>query len=382
MDKKVKVLVVMWYDDGIKSYGDAAYEINKKYCNKHGYDIIKSNKRFFDDRHMAWERIPLILKHIKQYDYITWIDADAHFYITAPPLTKLLSLYSNKNFIFSQDDWMSVLRAKVKDGLGEENSLRNLLSSGQLENREFIEYSEHLDLIESRRMDASSQLEFFKKEKIITLDDLIPTGPRFNTKKEIAKREAAWDNLPTPKVDSKTFDKIVEQFGTLQPQIQPNRRFKDMAIELVLNGIIDDQVLFQAFSKYFDTQPYIESINSGIFITKNTSYSIKMLEDWYKTATKDTFDKNPWDQEALNLLYRDNLNNIKENSVIVNYGILQSFPHQFRANSLALHYVGHSAKERVSGMSYYKKLIKNTSIDYKVFKKEIVVFLKKYALEK
>jgi hypothetical protein len=99
----MKIAVLMWYDDKFKSYGDNCYKINKVYCAKYGYDLIKSSKKYYKDRSGHWERYPFILKHIKNYDYVVWIDADAFFYNVSPPITDLIEKHK-KEIIFSEDD--------------------------------------------------------------------------------------------------------------------------------------------------------------------------------------------------------------------------------------------------------------------------------------
>ena len=107
----MKVAILMWYDDHIKHYADNFYKINKLYCDKNGYDIFKSSYRVYRDRHYNaiparephYERFPLILKYIKNYDYVVWIDADAYFYINAPPLEDLINEYPDKEILFSAD---------------------------------------------------------------------------------------------------------------------------------------------------------------------------------------------------------------------------------------------------------------------------------------
>jgi hypothetical protein len=91
----------MWYDETIASYGDINYKINKLYCDKNNIELIRCNERRYIDRHPAWERIPLILKYINDYDYVMWIDADAHFYIDSKNIIDLIIENKNFNFIFS-----------------------------------------------------------------------------------------------------------------------------------------------------------------------------------------------------------------------------------------------------------------------------------------
>jgi hypothetical protein len=93
----------MWYDENASIYGNINYAINKAYCDKNDIQLFRCNKRRHSDRHPAWERIPLILEYMNDYDYIMWIDADAHFYIDSENIINLINDNSNYDFIFSKD---------------------------------------------------------------------------------------------------------------------------------------------------------------------------------------------------------------------------------------------------------------------------------------
>jgi hypothetical protein len=93
----------MWYDENIASYGNINYKINKIYCDKYNIELIKCNERRHSNRHPAWEKIPLILKYINDYDYVMWIDADAFFYNDANNIVDIINDNINYNFIFSND---------------------------------------------------------------------------------------------------------------------------------------------------------------------------------------------------------------------------------------------------------------------------------------
>ena len=98
-----RICVVMWYDEAVASYGDLNYRINQEYCSKHGMTLLKCDVRRHPERHPAWERLPLILEHLHRFDYVVWIDADAHFYLDAPSLEELVSEHSSRDLIFSAD---------------------------------------------------------------------------------------------------------------------------------------------------------------------------------------------------------------------------------------------------------------------------------------
>lgn len=100
-----RIGVFMWYDSNIKDYAEINYKINKLYCEKYGYTLIKSHERLYTNRKPHWERIPLLLKYINDdmFDYLIWIDADAYFYIDAPPIENVIISHLDKLIIFSGD---------------------------------------------------------------------------------------------------------------------------------------------------------------------------------------------------------------------------------------------------------------------------------------
>jgi len=98
-----KLCIVMWYNSAIREYADINFEINKIYCSKYGHDIIRSDKKTFRYKPAQWERLPLILEYIQNYDHVMYIDSDAHFYMDAPDIMNVIKQYSEKAFLFSGD---------------------------------------------------------------------------------------------------------------------------------------------------------------------------------------------------------------------------------------------------------------------------------------
>lgn len=99
----MKLCVVMFYDDPIKNFAEINHKINKLYCDKYKLDFVFSNTKKYKDRIPAWERLPLLLENIKKYDYLMWIDADAHFYLDSKNIEDLIKNTPDVNFIFSKD---------------------------------------------------------------------------------------------------------------------------------------------------------------------------------------------------------------------------------------------------------------------------------------
>jgi len=97
-----KICVVMWYDSNISEYADINFLINKLYCKKYGYRIIKSSLRR-TQLHPTWERAPLMIEALNYYKYVIWIDSDAIFLKDSPPITNVICEYPDKLFILSAD---------------------------------------------------------------------------------------------------------------------------------------------------------------------------------------------------------------------------------------------------------------------------------------
>ena len=103
MTESRKICFFMWYDSAIKEYAELNKKINKMYCDKYGFDFIVSDERTYTDRPPHWERLPLLLKHIQNYDYVVWIDSDAFLYEDSPSIENVINYHVDKTFIFSAD---------------------------------------------------------------------------------------------------------------------------------------------------------------------------------------------------------------------------------------------------------------------------------------
>lgn len=103
MTEKLRIGVFMWFNKEIKDYAEINYRINKIYCDKYEYSLIKCDKRRCPNRKPHWERLPLLLEYFDSFDYLIWIDADAHFYIDSPPIKNVIDQYPEKLLILSGD---------------------------------------------------------------------------------------------------------------------------------------------------------------------------------------------------------------------------------------------------------------------------------------
>ena len=75
-----KILVCMLCCGNAMQYGKYSIQINKNYCNKHGYNFQVEKNILDNTKHPAWSKILLIQNLLNtSYQYIFYIDADACF---------------------------------------------------------------------------------------------------------------------------------------------------------------------------------------------------------------------------------------------------------------------------------------------------------------
>jgi hypothetical protein len=74
---KIKVFQYMYGDHKYFSWSE---RINRRYCERHGYDYVICRDKPRKDRHICWHKIPAMLAELHDCDYLLCIDADAVFY--------------------------------------------------------------------------------------------------------------------------------------------------------------------------------------------------------------------------------------------------------------------------------------------------------------
>jgi hypothetical protein len=103
-------------------------------------------------------------------------------------------------------------------------------------------------------------------------------------------------------------------------------------------------------------------INSGFIIMKNTEYSKQFCNEIIhnKNQRCTSHYNNPyWEQECVRYLHNNNINSLKEKSIILPFELLQTFSIDENKDSLIIHMAGHSKETRID---IFKKLNENYKI--------------------
>ena len=95
---------ILQYMSGTFEYYPWGEWINRRYCERHGYEYIIRREKPRQDRHICWHKVPLILDELHDCDYLLFLDADAVFYSHELTLeNELIPELQGKPILMSQD---------------------------------------------------------------------------------------------------------------------------------------------------------------------------------------------------------------------------------------------------------------------------------------
>ena len=92
-----------FYTKNIADYAKHSLKNITKYCEKHNYALQCFNEKFNDDVHPCWNKVASILKLIKKYNYVVWIDSDAIFVAILAHVPLFQYAWLNKAFKIDPD---------------------------------------------------------------------------------------------------------------------------------------------------------------------------------------------------------------------------------------------------------------------------------------
>lgn len=176
--------------------------------------------------------------------------------------------------------------------------------------------------------------------------DLICSNTRRHT-----QRHPAWERLPLILEHIDSYDYVI--------WIDADAYFYKEA-----HNIIDVIKKHLNMPFIFSNDIGNNNINTGFFIIKNCEYSKRFIEEW--CYNDELYINNPfpnwWDQGVLIKMYNDNTMSIRENSICIEYGILQHFnvnnEQELKNNPFILHLSEKSRVERFqTSQEYYNKYI-------------------------
>jgi hypothetical protein len=106
-------ILVMYGESTTGEWGDDLMDMVMKnrydYAKRHGYDVINANSVIDKTRPVAWSKLLAVKQHLRDYDYIFYIDTDAVFMNPRVRLEELIAIGDDgtskqpKDFIMTKD---------------------------------------------------------------------------------------------------------------------------------------------------------------------------------------------------------------------------------------------------------------------------------------
>lgn len=72
----MKAALVTFGDENVREWTRVSFPLKERYCRLHGYGFHSAGERL-DDRPAGWSKIPLLLRHLADYELLYWSDADS-----------------------------------------------------------------------------------------------------------------------------------------------------------------------------------------------------------------------------------------------------------------------------------------------------------------
>jgi len=76
-DLRIKIVQYM---HGNWNYFALSENINRRYCERHGYDYVVASDQPRPDRHVSWHKVSVMLAELTDCDFLLYLDADCIFY--------------------------------------------------------------------------------------------------------------------------------------------------------------------------------------------------------------------------------------------------------------------------------------------------------------
>jgi galactosyl transferase GMA12/MNN10 family len=97
----MKIAIVTLFTEEIADYGAIGAANKQAYGRRHGYDCFVYRERLDTRRHPAWSKLVAIKRHLPDYDWVFWTDADSLVMNGEQTLEAIIAKQKNKDMILT-----------------------------------------------------------------------------------------------------------------------------------------------------------------------------------------------------------------------------------------------------------------------------------------
>jgi len=99
-----KIAIVSLYTDEIASFGTYSEKSIKDYCIKQNYTFYVYRKKLDGNASPNWSKAQAILNHIKDHDYIVWMDSDTLIFNSDKKFETIINKCAKNKYIIACED--------------------------------------------------------------------------------------------------------------------------------------------------------------------------------------------------------------------------------------------------------------------------------------
>lgn len=107
------IAIVTLFTEEIADYGAISAANKRAYARRHGYDCFVYRERLDRSRHPAWSKLDAINRHLANYDWVFWTDADSLVMNGERTLESIIVGHEDKDMILT---WEAGLSSPVNTG--------------------------------------------------------------------------------------------------------------------------------------------------------------------------------------------------------------------------------------------------------------------------
>jgi hypothetical protein len=97
----MKIAMVTLFTEEIADYGEIGAANKQAYAKRHGYDCFVYREKLDANRHPAWSKLIAIGRHLPNYDWVFWSDADSLIMNAARTLESIIAGHQDKDMILT-----------------------------------------------------------------------------------------------------------------------------------------------------------------------------------------------------------------------------------------------------------------------------------------
>lgn len=107
----MKIAIVTLFTEEIADYGKIGAANKQAYARRHGYDCFVYRERLDVSRHPTWSKLAAIKRHLPDYDWVFWTDANSLVMNAERALKSIIAGHQDKDMILTWEVGSSPVNA-------------------------------------------------------------------------------------------------------------------------------------------------------------------------------------------------------------------------------------------------------------------------------